>query len=77
MGKSLRLMEIKDAPPTPYTEGAYSGELLDDPAIVKRTQHAYDLYRAAGLPLEASLDLIESAAEDYKGPPRPGARLPG
>lgn len=66
MGKSLRLMEFTDAPPTSYTEGAYSGELLDDPAIVKRTQDAYDLYRAAGLPLEASLNLIESAAEDYK-----------
>ncbi|MFI9258505.1 helix-turn-helix domain-containing protein [Streptomyces sioyaensis] len=66
MGKSLRLMEFEDAPPTAYTEGAYSGELLDDPAVVKRTQDAYDLFRAAGLSPEASLALIESAAEDYR-----------
>ncbi|MEV7378296.1 helix-turn-helix domain-containing protein [Streptomyces lydicus] len=66
MGKSLRLMEFKDAPPTAYTEGAYSGDLLDDPAVVKRSQEAYDLFRAAALSPEASLALLESAAEDYK-----------
>ncbi|MGP8301876.1 helix-turn-helix domain-containing protein [Streptomyces inhibens] len=66
MGKSLRLMEFKDAPPTAYTEGAYSGNLLDDPAVVKRAQEAYDLFRAAALSPEASLTLIESAVEDYR-----------
>ncbi|MCZ1010061.1 helix-turn-helix domain-containing protein [Streptomyces lydicus] len=66
MGKSLRLMEFDDAPPTAYTEGAYSGNLLDDPAVVKRAQEAYDLFRAAALSPEASLTLIESAAEDYR-----------
>ncbi|MFG2222156.1 helix-turn-helix domain-containing protein [Streptomyces sp. NPDC048644] len=65
MGKSLRLMEFEDAPPTAYTEGVYSGNLLDDPAIVKRAQEGYDLLRAAALSPEASLALIESAAEDY------------
>ncbi|MFF4606275.1 helix-turn-helix domain-containing protein [Streptomyces sp. NPDC001339] len=66
MGKSLRLMEFEDAPPTAYTEGVYSGNLLDDPAVVKRAQEAYDLFRAAALSPEASLTLIESAAEDYR-----------
>ncbi|MGW7490149.1 helix-turn-helix domain-containing protein [Streptomyces sp. NPDC054786] len=65
MGKSLRLMEFDDAPPTAYTEGTYSGNLLDDPAVVKWAQAAYDLVRAAALSPEASLALIESAAEDY------------
>ncbi|MGW1495208.1 helix-turn-helix domain-containing protein [Streptomyces sp. NPDC002402] len=66
MGKMLRLMEFEDAPPTAYTEGVYSGNLLDDPAVVKRAQATYDLLRAAALSPEASLPLIESAAEDFR-----------
>ncbi|MDT0458014.1 helix-turn-helix transcriptional regulator [Streptomyces sp. DSM 41527] len=66
MGKSIRLMEFEDAPPTAYTEGLYSGNLLDDPSVVKRVQQDYDLLRAAALSPEASRALIESAAEDYK-----------
>ncbi|MEU3922796.1 helix-turn-helix transcriptional regulator [Streptomyces sp. NPDC029004] len=66
MGKMLTLMEFEDAPPTAYTEAVYSGNLLDDPAVVKRTQAAYDLLRAAALSPEASLALIDSAAEDFR-----------
>ncbi|RST15180.1 XRE family transcriptional regulator [Streptomyces sp. WAC05374] len=63
---SLKLMEFEDAPPTAYTETAFSGTLLDDPAVVKRVQRAYDLVRVAALSPEASLALIESAAEDLR-----------
>jgi transcriptional regulator with XRE-family HTH domain len=66
MTGSLKLMEFEDAPPTAYTEAVYSGNLLDDPAVVMRAQEAYDLLRAAALSPEASLALIESAAEDYR-----------
>ncbi|MFF4521468.1 helix-turn-helix domain-containing protein [Streptomyces bluensis] len=66
MGKMMTLMEFEDAPPTVYTEGVRSGSLLDEPAVVKRTQASYDLIRAAALSPEASLALIESAAEDYR-----------
>jgi transcriptional regulator with XRE-family HTH domain len=66
MTGDLRLMEFPDAPPTAYTEAVYSGNLLDDPAVVKDAQQAYDLLRAAALSPEASLALIESAAEDYR-----------
>ncbi|MFD3942474.1 Scr1 family TA system antitoxin-like transcriptional regulator [Streptomyces sp. NPDC058579] len=66
MAGSLKLMEFTDAPPTGYTETAFSGTLLDDPAVVKRAQRAYDLLRVAALSPEASLALIESAAEDYR-----------
>ncbi|MGW7370188.1 helix-turn-helix domain-containing protein [Streptomyces sp. NPDC054841] len=66
MGKMLRLMEFEDAPPTAYTEAVYSGNLLDDPAVVKRAQADYDLLRAAALSPEASLALIESVAEEYR-----------
>ncbi|MEU6877120.1 helix-turn-helix transcriptional regulator [Streptomyces sp. NPDC046712] len=66
MTGSLKLMEFEDAPPTAYTETSFSGTLLDDPAVVKRVQRAYDLLRAAALSPEASLALIDSAAEDYR-----------
>ncbi|MBW5422882.1 helix-turn-helix domain-containing protein [Streptomyces sp. BG9H] len=66
MGKMLKLMEFPDAPPTAYTEGVLSGNLLDDPAMVKQVQAAYDQLRAAALSPEASLALIGSAAEDYR-----------
>lgn len=65
MTGDLRLMEFEDAPPTAYTEAVYSGNLLDDPAVVKRVRSAYDQLRAAALSPKASLALIESAAEDY------------
>ncbi|MDO0915114.1 helix-turn-helix transcriptional regulator [Streptomyces sp. DT2A-34] len=66
MGKMMWLMEFEDAPPTVYTEGVLSGSLLDDPAVVKRARASYDLLRAAALSPEASLAMIESAAEDYR-----------
>ncbi|MDQ0952647.1 transcriptional regulator with XRE-family HTH domain [Streptomyces phaeochromogenes] len=66
MGRMVQLMEFDDAPPTAYTEAVYSGNLLDDPALVKRVQGTYDLLRAAALPPEASQALIESAAEDHR-----------
>ncbi|WP_369246464.1 helix-turn-helix domain-containing protein [Streptomyces sp. R41] len=66
MTGDLRLMEFEDAPPTAYTETSFSGTLMDDPAVVKRTQRAYDLLRAVALSPETSLALIESAAEDFR-----------
>uniref|UniRef100_UPI0031CF8D9B helix-turn-helix domain-containing protein n=1 Tax=Streptomyces hawaiiensis TaxID=67305 RepID=UPI0031CF8D9B len=63
---SLRLMEFDEAPPVAYTETSYSGTLVDDPAMVKRAQRAYDLLRGAALSPEASLALVRSAAEEFK-----------
>ncbi|WP_155058409.1 helix-turn-helix domain-containing protein [Streptomyces blattellae] len=66
MGKMMKLMEFEDAPPTVYTEGVFSGSLLDEPAVVKRVRASYDHIRAAALSPEASQALIESAAEDCR-----------
>ncbi|MET9967112.1 helix-turn-helix transcriptional regulator [Streptomyces sp. NPDC006356] len=66
MGKMMTLMEFDDAPPTAYTEGVLSGNLLDDPAVVKRARTDYDLLRAAALSPDATLTLIEEAAEEYR-----------
>ncbi|MEV0525123.1 helix-turn-helix transcriptional regulator [Streptomyces sp. NPDC050439] len=62
----MKLMRFEDAPPTLYTETGFSGNLIDEPAVVKRAHATYDLLRAAALSPEASLALIESAAEDYR-----------
>ncbi|MFI0135085.1 helix-turn-helix transcriptional regulator [Streptomyces luteogriseus] len=58
------VMTFPDAPPLVYTEAQYSGDTIDDPALVKHYRKAYDRLRAAALPPEASLALIEQAAED-------------
>ncbi|MDJ0380707.1 helix-turn-helix transcriptional regulator [Streptomyces sp. G-G2] len=63
---STYLMSFSDAPPVMYTEGMYSGQIIDDPGIVVRYQQAYNRLRAAALPPEVSLKMIESAAEDYR-----------
>ncbi|QFR97658.1 helix-turn-helix domain-containing protein [Streptomyces tsukubensis] len=60
------LMEFEDAPPTLYTETSYWGALIDDPLVVKQAYRRYDLLRAVALSPEASLALIDSAAEDYR-----------
>ncbi|MGW5862268.1 helix-turn-helix domain-containing protein [Streptomyces sp. NPDC055239] len=62
----MKLMEFDDAPPTLYTETGFSGNLIDEPAVVKRAKATYDLLGVAVLPPEASLALIESAAGDYR-----------
>ncbi|MDQ0777368.1 transcriptional regulator with XRE-family HTH domain [Streptomyces aurantiacus] len=58
---------IKDQPYTEYFAHVLSGNLLAEPAVVRRTQSSYDPIRAAVLPPEAPLALIESAAEDHRG----------
>ncbi|MFD9304605.1 helix-turn-helix domain-containing protein [Streptomyces sp. NPDC060048] len=64
MGSTL-LMAFGDAPPVMYTEGMYSGQLIDDPGIVEQYQQAYNRLRAAALPPKTSLKMIEDAAEDF------------
>jgi transcriptional regulator with XRE-family HTH domain len=63
---AITVLAFPDAPPLVYTESPYSGDTLDDPALVKQYRKAYDRLRAAALPPEASLALIEEAAEDYR-----------
>ncbi|ALO94441.1 DNA-binding protein [Streptomyces hygroscopicus subsp. limoneus] len=61
-----RFMTFADAPPVVYTESLHSGQVIDYPALVKQYRESYDLLRAAALPPEASLAIIEAAAEDYR-----------
>lgn len=61
-----KLMTFPDAPPLVYTESLHTGDTIDDPALVKEYRKSYDRLRAAALPPEASLAMIEEAAEDYR-----------
>ncbi|MFJ9828920.1 helix-turn-helix domain-containing protein [Streptomyces sp. NPDC101160] len=72
MALPFKFLEFPDEPPLMYTEGPYHGQTIDDPTLVKQYCKAYDRLRAAALPPEASLALIEQAAEDYRhGKQRP------
>lgn len=61
-----KFMTFTDAPPVAYTECLHSGQLIDFPSLVKQYRESYDLLRAAALPPEASLAIIETAAGDYR-----------
>ncbi|MFH8474831.1 helix-turn-helix domain-containing protein [Streptomyces sp. NPDC018000] len=70
LGNAL-ILDFADAPPLAYTEGQHHGITVDDPGLVKQYQRSYDLLRAAALPPEASLALIEEAAEEYRNGSQP------
>ncbi|MFG2865238.1 Scr1 family TA system antitoxin-like transcriptional regulator [Streptomyces sioyaensis] len=68
---TTRLLTFADAPPLMYTEGMYSGQLIEDPSCIRQYAKAYDRLRAAALPPDVSLKAIEKAAEDYRNGKRP------
>ncbi|WP_407564843.1 DUF5753 domain-containing protein [Streptomyces sp. 184] len=65
MNGMARIMKFAEGPSMVYEEGAHRGNLIDDPALVGQYQTSYDLIRAAALSPTASLEMLESAAEDY------------
>jgi hypothetical protein len=62
---AIRVMAFTDEPCVVYTESAYSGQLIEDPAVVKSVVRAYDLARADAMSPAASLDFIGRLSEDY------------
>ncbi|MFI8948845.1 helix-turn-helix domain-containing protein [Streptomyces sp. NPDC053750] len=71
MAASIMVMTFPDAPPLVYTEASYSGDTIDDPALVKQYRKAYDRLRAVALSPKASLARIEAAAGDYRNGEQP------
>ncbi|MFC9286115.1 Scr1 family TA system antitoxin-like transcriptional regulator [Streptomyces sp. NPDC057052] len=71
MAASIMVMTFPDAPPLIYTEASYSGDTIDDPALVRQYRKAYDRLRAVALSPQTSLAMIRAAAEDYRNDKRP------
>ncbi|MFD7688311.1 DUF5753 domain-containing protein [Streptomyces sp. NPDC059781] len=67
---TTRIMTFVDAPPLVYTEGVHHGQVIDYPSLVMDHRESYDPLRAAALAPEASLTMIEAAAEDYRNEAR-------
>lgn len=58
LGGSLTILWLPDGTSTAYTEGAYSGDLVEDPADVEQYRLAYDLLRDSSLSPRDSVALI-------------------
>ncbi|WP_346173229.1 helix-turn-helix transcriptional regulator [Streptomyces cuspidosporus] len=68
MGGSLTVLTLPDGDDVAYKEGAYFGQLFEEPSEVKRLTVTYDRLRAVALPPIMSLDMIRSVMEDnYRG----------
>ncbi|OLZ71083.1 transcriptional regulator [Streptomyces sp. IMTB 2501] len=61
-----KIMTFADAPPMVYTEGDFTGQIVDFPAHVQQYRRRYDLLRAVALSPEASLALLEEAVRTYR-----------
>ncbi|MBT2391136.1 helix-turn-helix transcriptional regulator [Streptomyces sp. ISL-1] len=63
LGGSLTVLTQPDGSEVAYTEGAHYGQLVEDPAEVRRFTVSYDRLRAAALPPLMSLGMIRSVME--------------
>ncbi|MFB4194694.1 helix-turn-helix domain-containing protein [Streptomyces carpaticus] len=66
----LITMSFENDPDVAYSEGIIVSHFTDDPERVRFCHKLFDLGRAAAMPPENSLALIESAAEEYRNASR-------
>ncbi|WP_030745258.1 helix-turn-helix domain-containing protein [Streptomyces sp. NRRL F-5135] len=62
----LYLMSFEDAPPISYVEGFRTGHLMDDPAMVRDAQRAYNMVLGDALSHVDSVALVRAVAEEYE-----------
>ncbi|MFF3176258.1 helix-turn-helix domain-containing protein [Streptomyces sp. NPDC057900] len=60
------LMSFADAQPVAYVEGYLTGNLMDDPLMVKACRTVYDLALSDAMSHQESLALVRAAAEDHE-----------
>ncbi|MEV0169509.1 helix-turn-helix transcriptional regulator [Streptomyces sp. NPDC050803] len=68
----VKIMTFADAPPLVYTEGDFTGQIVDYPARVQQYRRGYDLLRAVALSPEASLALMDELARTYRNEAQQG-----
>ncbi|MGW3566962.1 Scr1 family TA system antitoxin-like transcriptional regulator [Streptomyces sp. NPDC000941] len=61
----LTLMSFEDSAPVAYVEAFLTGNLIDDPSLVKASQTAYALALSDALSQQKSLALVRAAAEEH------------
>ncbi|MFJ1597828.1 Scr1 family TA system antitoxin-like transcriptional regulator [Streptomyces sp. NPDC088261] len=66
MESPLALLSFKDTAPVAYVEGLYTGNLMDDPALVSNCQAAYDMALGNALSQSESLALTRAVAKEYE-----------
>ncbi|MFJ2646490.1 helix-turn-helix domain-containing protein [Streptomyces sp. NPDC087420] len=66
MESLLTLLSFKDTAPVAYVEGLYTGNLMDDPALVSKCQAAYDMALGEALSQVESLALTRAVAKEYE-----------
>jgi transcriptional regulator with XRE-family HTH domain len=66
MDGALRVMTFADETPAAHFTSHHTGAYGTEPATVALAQLTYDLLSSAALPADASLGLIETAAEAYR-----------
>ncbi|MFF2407185.1 Scr1 family TA system antitoxin-like transcriptional regulator [Streptomyces sp. NPDC058092] len=62
----LSLLGFADSAPVAYVEGFLTGNLMDDPALVRSSQTAYDLALSDAMSHQESLALVRAAAEEHE-----------
>ncbi|MFI1333910.1 helix-turn-helix domain-containing protein [Streptomyces sp. NPDC020845] len=61
----LTLMSFDDSAPAAYVESFLTGNLIDDPSLVKASQTAYALALSNALSQQESLALVRATAEEH------------
>ncbi|OEV30761.1 hypothetical protein AN219_08995 [Streptomyces nanshensis] len=67
LGSSLTLLWMPDGGAVAYTEGCWSGELVEEPEDVDRLRLSCDVLRDAALPAGESAAFIEQVMEGLEG----------
>ncbi|MFI8435752.1 Scr1 family TA system antitoxin-like transcriptional regulator [Streptomyces sp. NPDC079020] len=60
------LMSFPDSQPVAYVEGFLTGNLMDDPTLVKACRTVYDLALSDAMSHQESLALVRAAAEEHQ-----------
>ena len=61
---TIKVMTFAEEPPVVYTETAFAGQLIEDPAVVVSYSRSYDRARADALSPEASLAFVDRLLEE-------------